>query len=77
MPDAIAGEGDADGYVFMVTATPQQVGDYYQAELGKLGWQLLAAEEGNASLSFVNTASETLTISLITKGDQVLVLLVK
>ena len=77
MPDAIAGEGDAEGYVFTVNATAQQVQDYYQAELEKLGWQLLAPEEGDTSLRFVNKASETLTISLITKGNQVLVLLVK
>jgi hypothetical protein len=77
MPNAITGEGDAEGYVFTVKATAQQVQDYYQAELGKLGWQLLAAGEGEASLSFVNHASETLTVSIITKGDEVLVLLVK
>jgi hypothetical protein len=77
MPDAIAGEGDDEGYVFTVNATVQQVQDYYQAELGKLGWQLLAPEEGDPSLKFMNSASETLTISLIAKGNQVLVLLVK
>ena len=77
MPDAIAGDGDAESYVFTVKATSQQVQDYYQAELGKLGWQLLATGEGEASLSFVNNASETLTVSIITKGDEVLVLLVK
>jgi hypothetical protein len=77
MPNAIAGEGDDEGYVFTVKATAQQVRDYYQAELGKLGWQLLTPAEGEASLKFMNNASETLTISLIAKGDQVLVLLVK
>jgi hypothetical protein len=77
MPDAIAGEGDEEGYVFTVNATTQQVRDYYQSELGKLGWQLLAPEEGEASLKFMNSASETLTINLIAKRNQVLVLLVK
>jgi len=77
MPDAIAGEGDDEGYVFTVKATAQQVRDYYQAELGKSGWQLLASKEGDTSLSFVNNASETLTVSILTKGDEALVLLVK
>ncbi|HKG53119.1 MAG TPA: hypothetical protein VKB04_02580 [Anaerolineales bacterium] len=77
MPYATAGAGDTEGYVFTVKATAQQVQDYYQAELGKLGWQLLATGEGDASLSFVNNASETLTVGIVTKGDEVLVLLVK
>lgn len=77
MPEAIAGEGDEESYVFTVKATPQQVQEYYQLELGKLDWQLLAAEEGDASMKFMNNASQTLTIKLIAKGDQVLVLLVK
>jgi len=77
MPAAIAGEGDDQGYVFTVRATAQQVQDYYQAELGKLGWQLLATGDGDASLSFVNNASETLTVSIISKGEDVLVLLAK
>ena len=77
MPYATAGEGDTEGYVFTVKATAQQVQDYYQAELGKLGWQLVATGEGDASLSFVNNAAETLTVGIVTKGDEVLVLLVK
>jgi hypothetical protein len=78
MPNAIAGEGDEESYVFTVKATPQQVQEYYQLELGKLGWQLSVTGDGDSSLMmFTNNASVTLTISLITKGDEVLVLLVK
>jgi hypothetical protein len=77
MPDAIAGEGDEESYVFMVKATPQQVQDYYQLELGKLGWQPFATGDGDSSLMFMNNASATLTVSIIAKGDEVLVLLVK
>jgi hypothetical protein len=80
MPDAIAGEGDEESYVFTVKATPQQVQDYYQFELGKLGWQAFATGEGNSTsrmLMFTNNASVTLTISIITKGDEALVLLVE
>jgi hypothetical protein len=80
MPDAIAGEGDEESYVFTVKATPQQVQEYYQLELGKLGWQPFATGDGNSSslmLMFTNNASATLTISVIAKGDEALVLLVK
>jgi hypothetical protein len=80
MPNAIAGEGDEESYVFTVKATPQQVQEYYQLELGKLGWQPFTTGTGNSSslmLMFTNNASTTLTISVIAKGDQVLVLLVK
>jgi len=79
MPEAIAGEGDEESYVFTIKATPQQVQEYYQLELGKLGWQPFATDNGDSSLMlmFTNNASATLTISIIAKGDQVLVLLVK
>ena len=79
MPGAIAGEGDEEGYVFTIHATPQNVQEYYQLELGRLGWQLLSQEEGASSviLLFTNHASETLTVSILSKGDEALVLLVK
>ena len=37
MPDATSGEGDEEGYVFTIHATSQQVQDYYQVELARLG----------------------------------------
>ena len=79
MPDAIAGEGDEESYVFTIKATPQQVQDYYQVELGKLGWQPFATGDGDSSLMlmFTDNASATLTVSIIAKGEEVLVLLVK
>lgn len=79
MPDAIAGEGDEESYVFTIRATPQQVQEYYQLELGKLGWQPFATGNGDSSLMlmFTNNASATLTVSIMAKGDEVLVLLVK
>lgn len=79
MPGAITGEGDAEGYVFTIKATPQEVREYYQLELGKLGWQPFATGDGNASsmLIFMKNASATLTVSILAKDDEVLVLLVK
>ena len=79
MPGAIAGEGDEEGYVFTIKATSQQVQEYYQLELGKLGWQLSAQENSGASLrlSYMDSSSTTLTVSILSKGEEVLVLLVK
>lgn len=77
MPGAVAGEGDEEGYVFTIRATPQQVHDYYRLELEKLGWQSLAQGDGESStmLIFMNNTSATLTVSVIAKGESVLVLL--
>lgn len=79
MPGAIAGEGDEEGYVFTIRATTVQVQAYYQSELGERGWQLSSQEAGSSfmNLIFTNGASETLTVSILSKGEEALVLLVK
>ena len=79
MPGATAGDGEEESYVFTIRAAPQQVQAYYQAELPKLGWQEVATQDQASSLmlTFTNKTSATLTISIIAKGDQVLVLLMK
>ena len=79
MPGAIAGEGDEESYVFTIKATPQQVADYYQAELATLGWQPFGTDNKDATLMllFMDKDSATLTINIIAKGDDALVLLVK
>ena len=79
MPDAVTGDGDEEGYVFTIQATPQQIQEYYELELGKLGWTSSVQEPGDGSLilTFTNNASVMLTVSIITKGDDALVLLVK
>lgn len=78
MPGAIAGEGDAEGYVFTIKATPQQIQEYYQLELSKLGWQPFAQADVESSVFiFTNESSETLAVNIVTKGEEALVLLVK
>ena len=80
MPGAIAGEGDEESYVFTIRATAQEVQDYYELELGELGWQLLTRGEGKDSslmLIFMNDAADMVTVSILAKGDESLVLLVK
>lgn len=79
MPGATAGEGDAEGYVFTIQATPVDVQEFYEIELGKLGWGLAREDSDNATLAllFINSASKTLTISIVSKDGQALVLLAK
>jgi hypothetical protein len=78
MPGAIAGEGDEEGYVFTIKATPQQIQEYYQGELSKLGWQPFAQGDGGSSMFiFTNETAETIAVNIVTKGDEALVLLVK
>jgi hypothetical protein len=79
MQGAITGEGDEEGYVFTVQASSQQVQDYYQLELAGLGWQSLSEEdEGSARvLVFIDTTSTILTVRILTRGDEALVLLTK
>jgi hypothetical protein len=76
MPGALAGEGDEESYVFTIRATAQQVRDYYEIELGKLGWQLLDPGD-DSTLLFTNDAGATLTMSILANGDEALVLLVR
>jgi hypothetical protein len=79
MPGAVTGDGDDEGYVFTIKATPRQIQQYYQLELGKLGWGSFVEGDGVTSLTltFTNDASEMLTVSVLTKGEEALVLLVK
>lgn len=79
MPGAIAGEGDEEGYVFTIKAVPAQVQAYYQMELGNRGWQLSSRDESGSSMTliFTDSSSATLTVSILSKGDEALVLLVK
>lgn len=79
MPGAVSGEGDEESYVFKIRATPQQIWEYYELELGKLGWKASVQDIGENYLTmvFTNTASMTLTMSIIVKGENALVLMVK
>lgn len=79
MPGAIVGEGDDESYIFTIGATSRQVQEYYELELAKLGWQPVAQEDNDSSimLMFVKDDTATLTISILSKDDQTLVLLVK
>jgi hypothetical protein len=79
MPGALAGEGDDRGYQFTIRATPEHVKEFYTTGLEKLGWQLWARGEGKTftvMLIFMR-GNENLSITMIPKGDLMLVMLVR
>jgi hypothetical protein len=47
MPGALAGEGDNEGYSFTTQALVDEVQNYYENEMTKIGWELLGIGEGS------------------------------
>jgi hypothetical protein len=64
MPSAIAGEGDGSGYSFTVNATPEEIQYFYEQELGKLGWSLLASGQGATEAILLIFMKDTATCSV-------------
>lgn len=77
MPGAAAGEGDVDGYVFVIYGTTDQVRNYYGSELPKSGWESMPTDDESIMLFMRNGGTESLTINILEKDSQVLVLLTK
>lgn len=82
MPEAIAGEGDAQGYLFTILASSDEVQAFYERKLAALGWGVLGvgqSKNGAVLLIFMKN-NDTFSISIIDPGleDGVLqVLMVK
>jgi hypothetical protein len=80
MPNAIAGDGDSQGYSFTVNASAEEIQTFYENELAKLGWTLLTSGQGSTSailLMFMKDIS-IVSVSIIPQPDGVMyVLLVK
>ena len=80
MPDAIAGDGDGQGYSYAIRATPADIVAYYQDAMEKLGWKLFATGQGSTEstiLIFIK-GSETISVSILPQFDDLnYVLLVK
>lgn len=71
MPAAITGEGDSEGYSFTVKALPDEVQNFYEKEMAKLGWNLLGSGQGTTSailLIFIK-GSNTLSVSIIPQPE--------
>ena len=80
MPNAIAGEGDSQGYSFTIDASPEEVQTFYEQKLGNLGWSMFASGQGTTDtvlLIFMKDAA-ILSVSIIPQPDGIMyVLLVK
>ena len=66
MPGAIAGEEDDNMYTFVIEASPDEVRVYYERELAKLGYGLMAS---GLMASGVNDAGETKMLMFIGDGN--------
>ncbi len=74
MPNAIAGDGDSGSYYFTIAAPAKNIQAFYEAELGKLGWDMLAHGQGTTSailLIFMKEGS-TLSVAIIPRADNVM-----
>jgi hypothetical protein len=40
MPNTSGGGRDSEGYSFLINASPDEIEEFYEAELAKLGWKL-------------------------------------
>jgi len=80
MPTAIAGEGDNKGYSFTINASADEIQKFYEKELAKLGWNMLASGQGttNSVLLIFMKDTGTFSVSMIPQPDGTMyVLLVK
>lgn len=80
MPGAIAGEGDDKGYSFTIKASPEEIQEYYEYELGKLGWTMFAAGQGTtqAILLIFMKDGGTCSVSILPQADGIVyVMLIK
>lgn len=81
MPGALAGQGDSQGYSFIILASVDQIGQFYKNELTSQGWTLLASGKGSTNESVIlifMKESSTFSVSIIPQSDgTVYVLLVK
>jgi hypothetical protein len=71
MPDAIAGEGDSTGYLFTIDSSPEEIQEYYEQELGKLGYNLFASGQGSTEsiILFFMKGDESVAISIQPQPD--------
>ena len=77
MPNAIAGEGDSTGYSFTINAETEEIQNYYEKELGKLGWNMFASGQGTTDAVFLifMKGAGTLSVSIIPQTDGIMYVL--
>jgi hypothetical protein len=83
MPDALAGDGGETSYYFTTKSTADAIHTYYDQALPNAGYAPLAVGngQGNTVVLFYQgtgqNSAASLSISLFTKGDVILVMIVK
>lgn len=77
MPGTVTGDEEDDRYRFMLTATVDEVRDFYKKELIKSGWNFDAQGKGEngAPIFIFSKAGSILGVSVIVLGDVVVVTL--
>lgn len=78
MPNALAGEGDRQGYAFTIRASTAEIQKFYERELGKLGWSMFASGQGTTDALLLILMKDTamLTMSIIPQSDGVMYVLI-
>jgi len=79
MSDAILGEEKEDGYSYSIKAAAEQVQDYYDTEMPKIGWKFFATGRGETGslLLMYQKDEKTTTVSIFEQGGLTLVLLIQ
>lgn len=82
MPEAIAGNGDQESYLYSVFATSQEVKDFYCRMLSNDGWGLLGegqSDVGESVMIIFSKDTNILTISILPAREdgKVLVMIIK
>jgi hypothetical protein len=80
MPEALAGESGSGSYSFTVRATPEEVQQFYETSLQKLGWSFFAAGKGTTEtvLLMFTKGADIITLSAFPQPEGIMyVMLVK
>ena len=80
MPNALAGEDSANGYIYTVLSSIKAVQLFYETEMGKVGWNVFATGQGESGALIIMfmKGTDVFTVSILAQeGGLTLVILVK
>lgn len=72
MPNAIAGQGDDKGYSFTISASTDEIQNFYESQLAMLGWDILGIGTGKDNVTAIlifMKGSETFSVTIIPQSD--------
>lgn len=79
MPQAVAGEGDADGYIFAINATRAEIANFYAQKMPQLGWEYFAEgtnDAGETAMLFFSSGDGVTAISMIDGPDDLILVMI-